>query len=161
MPHHVSAYNLARWLSRNDHDAEDIVQESFVRALRYFGGFRGDNPRAWLLRIVRNSCYTWLKQHRSTEVESIDDVVSATLSSESAETVVLRNLDFEMLRTAIEMLPVEYREVVLLREMEGLSYKEIAEIADIPIGTVMSRLARARERIVRQLSTASADGRAS
>ena len=159
LPHQASAYNLARWLARDEHDAEDIVQEALVRALRHFGTYRGESPRAWLLRIVRNTCYTWLKQHRAGAWEALDESVQSETHTESAEAVVLRKFETEMLRRAIEQLPIEFREVILLREMEGLSYKEIASIAEIPIGTVMSRLGRARERIARQISEASSDGR--
>ncbi len=154
MPHQGSAYNLARWLAHDDHDAQDIVQEAFVRALQHFGEFRGASPRAWLLQIVRNTAYTWLKKHRAlTPFDG--DVATVT---ESAEAIVLRKFDTAQLRDAIEALPIEYREVILLREMEGLSYKEIAAIADIPIGTVMSRLGRAREKVCRRVMALGEDG---
>jgi RNA polymerase sigma-70 factor (ECF subfamily) len=139
LPHLDAAHNLARWLTRNDADAADVVQESYVRALNYFDGFRGGDARAWLLRIVRNTCYTWLRQNRRSELEtSFDETIH------SAPAAVLR-LDPAMLRQAIEELPAEYREALVLREIEGLPYKEIAHVADIPLGTVMSRLARARQ----------------
>jgi len=162
MPHQASAYNLARWLVRDADDAGDIVQEAFVRAFHHFGGFRGENPRAWLLTIVRNTTYTWLRQHRSAHRQPLDEIdpQQQVAVVESAEEVVLRMLDAQALRQAIDELPIEFREVILLREIEGFSYKEIASIADVPIGTVMSRLGRARERIMRQLSSAADAGRA-
>jgi RNA polymerase sigma factor (sigma-70 family) len=148
LPHLDAAYNLARWLTRNDHDAEDVVQEAYVRALTFFEGFRGDNGRAWLLTVVRNTCYTWLEKHRSHEpTVPLDEKVHAPSSSLNPEELFLRQASGEELRSAVEELPVEFREVVVLRELEELSYKEIASILDIPTGTVMSRLTRARARL--------------
>jgi RNA polymerase sigma-70 factor (ECF subfamily) len=149
LPHLDAAYNLARWLTRNDHDAQDVVQESYLRALKFFGGFRGGNGRAWLLTIVRHTCYVWLRQNRRYEPisdfdEELRDLESGALDPEA---LLLRTAGNQVLRQALEELPVEFREVVILRELEGLSYKEIADIADLPIGTVMSRLARARQRL--------------
>jgi RNA polymerase sigma factor (sigma-70 family) len=154
LPHLDAAYNLARWLTRNDQDAEDVVQEACLRAFKFFGGFHGGASRAWLLAIVRNTCYTWLQHNRAHELtttfdETIHDVACDTLNP---ETLLLHRADAQVLRQALEALPVEFREVVILRELEGLSYKEIADIADIPLGTVMSRLARARKRLQRDLS---------
>jgi RNA polymerase sigma-70 factor (ECF subfamily) len=148
-PHLDAAYNLARWLVRNDQDAEDMVQEACLRALKFFSGFRGTDSRAWLLTIVRNTCYTWLRQHRAHELTIPFDADSYNIDCDmlNPETLVQRSADSEMLRQALEDLPVEFREVIVLRELEGLSYKAIANIADIPIGTVMSRLARARRRL--------------
>jgi RNA polymerase sigma factor (sigma-70 family) len=149
MPHLDAAYNLARWLTRNEADAQDMVQEAYLRALRFFGGFHGTDARAWLLTIVRNTCYTWLKRNRSPELSG--DFEEAVLTKESDEpdpevTHVLR-VQSQLINEAIEKLPIEFREVVILRELEELSYKEIAAITGIPIGTVMSRLSRARKRL--------------
>jgi RNA polymerase sigma factor (sigma-70 family) len=148
LPHLDAAYNLARWLTRNDQDAEDVVQEASLRAFKYWRSFSGRDCRSWLLAIVRNTYYTWLRQRsvqpELTEDGEIDDVDNGILSPEST---LLQNADRETLRTALEDLPVEFREAIVLREMEGLSYKEIADIAGVPIGTVMSRLARARKRL--------------
>ena len=150
LPHLGAAFNLARWLTRNDHDAEDVVQEAFLRALRYVGGFRGDNARGWLLQIVRNTCFTWMKENRPVEVMTFDDDGGDFIdgmpapSSEEPPAVALRNADRVALNEAIASLPVAFREVLVLRELEDCSYNEIARIADIPLGTVMSRLARAR-----------------
>jgi len=148
LPHLDAAYNLARWLTRNDADAADVVQESFLRALRFFGGFRGGDTRAWLLTIVRNASYTWLRRNRVHELAAtpFDEEVHSG-ESDDPETILLEGADTEMLGQALEALPVEFREVVILRELEGLSYKKIAGIADVPVGTVMSRLARARKRL--------------
>jgi len=149
MPHLDAAYNLARWLTRNEADAQDMVQEAYLRALRFFGGFHGTDARAWLLTIVRNTCYTWLKRNRSQELSG--DFEEAVLTKESDEpdpeiSHVLK-VQSQLINEAIEKLPIEFREVVILRELEELSYKEIAAITGIPIGTVMSRLSRARKRL--------------
>ena len=154
MPHLDAAYNLARWLTRNEHDARDIVQDAFLRAFKFFDGFHGTNSRSWLLSIVRNTTYTWLKKNRKNEVASEfdeeihgpDDIISETVAPP------LQQAEREMVRKAMEDLPVEFREVTILRELEGMSYKEIAEIAQIPVGTVMSRLARARKQLQSLLS---------
>jgi RNA polymerase sigma-70 factor (ECF subfamily) len=153
LPHMAAGYNLARWLLRNDHDAEDVMQEAIVRAFRFFEGFRGDNPRAWLLTVVRNSAFSFLQQNRSRELgtEFDEDVhaeaAAAVRSAETPEVLLLRSAQQRILNQAVEALPVEFREVFVLREMEGLSYKEIADLARIPIGTVMSRLSRARRQL--------------
>lgn len=153
LPHLDAAYNLARWLTRNDADAQDVVQEAFLRALRFFSGFRGDDARAWLLTIVRNTCYTWLKRTKSREV--VSDFTEAMYARESdepdPETVQLIKAQTQLVSEAIEKLPIEFREILVLRELEELSYKEIAEVTGIPIGTVMSRLARARKRLLASL----------
>jgi len=155
MPHLDGAYNLARWLCRNDHDAEDIVQEATLRAFRFFDGFHGEDARAWLLAIVRNTTYTWLQQNRGhesstsfdEEFHSLQEGGSVTLLNQAdsnPEAILARDDDRGLVNRALEMLPVEFREVLVLRELEELSYKEISEVAGIPMGTVMSRLARAR-----------------
>ena len=145
LPHLDSAYNLARWLTRNEHDAEDVVQEAFLRALRFFGGFHSGNARAWLLAIVRNTCYDWLRRHRPSEAADPfdEEVHSAGDESPTPEDLVIAQADRLRLREALEALPLAWREVLILRELEGLSYKEIADVAGIKMGTVMSRLARA------------------
>lgn len=156
LPHLDSAYNLARWLARDDHDAQDIVQEAYLRAFRSFGGFRGDNARPWLLAIVRNTCYTWLKQHRRAEVEvPYDDEIHGGEDSAldvNPEAILARLDDVRLVDAALKRLPVGYREVVVLRDIEDLSYKEIALVAGLPIGTVMSRLARGRRLLVTHLT---------
>jgi RNA polymerase sigma factor (sigma-70 family) len=153
MPHIDAAYNLARWLTRNDADAQDMVQEAYLRALRFFGGFRGTDARAWLLTIVRNTCYTWLRRNRSPELScDFDEVVLTRESAEpDPETQQLTKAQAQLVNEAIEKLPIEFREVVVLRELEELSYKEIAVVLEVPIGTVMSRLARARKRLMLSL----------
>ena len=150
LPHLDAAYNLARWLTRHDDDAEDVVQTACLRALRFFDGFQGGNARAWLLTIVRNSFYSWLQQrNRGHEIADPfdEDVHSAESGAADPEAELLRQADSRLLRQGFESLPLPYREVMVLRELEGLSYKEIAAIAGIPIGTVMSRLARARQQL--------------
>ncbi len=150
MPHLDAAYNLARWLAGNDHDAQDIVQEACLRAFRFVGGFRGGNSRSWLLTIVRNTAYTWLRKNNARSIVYIDDDELAEIEDPAAlagDVALLQSADAGQLRAALEQLPVEFREAIVLRELEGLSYKEIAEVADIPVGTVMSRLARARKQL--------------
>jgi len=155
MPHLDAAYNLARWLTRNDHDAEDVVQEAYLRAFKYFDGFNGGNGRAWLLAIVRRTCFTWLGRNRPSDMVPFDEGAAEVIdarearasfadSAENPESHVMRNVDREMLNKAIAELPPLFREALVLRELQELSYKEIAEVAGVPIGTVMSRLARAR-----------------
>ena len=150
MPHLDAAYNLARWLMRNEDDAQDMVQEAYLRALRFFGGFHGTDARAWLLTIVRNTCYTCLKRSRSLELSGdFDELVLTKESDEpNPEASHVLKVQSQLINEAIEKLPIEFREVVILRELEELSYKEIASITGIPIGTVMSRLSRARKRLV-------------
>jgi RNA polymerase sigma-70 factor (ECF subfamily) len=153
LPHISAAYNLARWLTRNDYDAQDVVQEAYLRALRFFGGFRGGDSRAWLLKIVRNTCYTWLQRNRRDEVATVPDDEMMHIESDAPdpEALFLRKANDQMLQEAMEELPAEFREILILRELEGLSYKQIAVIVEIPIGTVMSRLARARLRLQQRL----------
>ncbi len=151
LPHQNAAYNLARWITGNDHDAEDLVQEAYLRALKSFGRFHGGDGRAWLLMIVRNTCYSWLQRNRSSESVAVfdEDVHSGQSDGSSPEALLLQSLDSQLLKQALEELPLEFREVLIMRELEELSYKEISAIAGIPIGTVMSRLARARTRLNR------------
>jgi len=148
------AYNLARWLLRDDQDAQDAVQDAFMRAARYAGGFRGGDRRAWLLAIVRNVCYTQLSRSRTAASNVVFDEEQHQGAGPTAdpEAAALTRVDREALMRALEALPVEYREAIVMREMEGLSYKEIAGAAGVPIGTVMSRLARARDRLRLALS---------
>jgi RNA polymerase sigma-70 factor, ECF subfamily len=141
LPHLDAAYNLARWLTRNDHDAEDVVQEAVLRAYRFYDGLRGE-PRPWLLAIVRNASFSWLERNRPGEVALPDE--AADESSPGPEALALQGVERRMLNEAIGALPAQFREVLVLRELEDLSYKDIARIAEIPLGTVMSRLARAR-----------------
>jgi len=149
LPHLGAAYNLARWLVHNEHDAEDIVQEAYLRALKFFSGYYGGDSRTWLLTIVRNTCYTWLQQNRALRLaDPIEDKLDELgMDFSDPEMLLMQRVDSEMVRQALQELPVEFREVVVLREMEDLSYKEIANVVDIPIGTVMSRLKRGRKRL--------------
>ena len=147
LPHLDAAYNLARWLTRNEADAEDVVQEAYLRAFKFFGGFHGGNSRAWLLAIVRNTCYTWLQQNRAHELATEVDEELYGVESNNPEIILLENMNKQLLKQALEELPVEFREVVILRELEGLSYKEIAAITAVPVGTVMSRLFYARKKL--------------
>ena len=148
LPHLDAAYNLARWIMSNDQDAEDMVQEAYLRAYKYFSGYQGGNSRAWLLTIVRNTCYTWLRQNSAQQLSA--DLDDESLSGESEglnpEMLYQHNVNQKLVRRALEKLPVEFRELIILREMDGLSYKELANIVGVPIGTVMSRLARSRQR---------------
>jgi RNA polymerase sigma-70 factor (ECF subfamily) len=155
LPHLDAAHNLARWLAGNDHDAQDVTQEASLRAFKFFGSFRGENARAWLLTIVRNTFYTWLRKNRPSAptVEITDEALDIEDSSASADAVQPQFADADAVRRAISDLPVEFREVVILREMEGLSYKDIADMAEVPIGTVMSRLARARKLLQKNLTS--------
>jgi RNA polymerase sigma-70 factor (ECF subfamily) len=148
LPHLPSAYNLARWLTRNDHDADDVVQEAFLRAFRFFPSFRGADARPWLLAIVRNTCWTWLRANRGREIAAaFDEGDEPADTTASAEEDLVRRADGARLARALEELPTEFREVIVLRELEEMSYREIADVAGIPVGTVMSRLARARRRL--------------
>ena len=152
LPHLDAAYGLARYLMRNDADADDVVQEALLRALRYFGGFRGEQAsqsRAWVLAIVRNMASTWRRRHRADEgaAEFDEAVHSDAADGEHPASELDRRDARETLAQALERLPRDLREVIVLREIEGLSYKEIGEVVDVPIGTVMSRLSRARKRL--------------
>jgi RNA polymerase sigma factor (sigma-70 family) len=153
LPHLDAAYNLARWLTRHEQNAEDVVQEAYLRAYQYFDRFQGDTGRAWLLRIVRNTCYTWLEKnrpHQSTVPlnEAGLEIASKAFSPGTKPLVDVRR---EQLEEALAALTPDLREVIVFRELEQLSYKEIAAVADIPLGTVMSRLARGRQQLHDQL----------
>ena len=150
LPHLDAAHNLARWLVRRDAEAEDLTQEAVLRAYRFFPGFRSGDPRAWLLRIVRNVCYTWLEKDRGRAVTEFDETVHGATDG-TPESLAIAAADRERLARALEGLPARFREVLVLRELEGSSYKEIAEITGSPIGTVMSSLSRARRRLERAL----------
>jgi RNA polymerase sigma-70 factor (ECF subfamily) len=154
LPHLDAAYNLARWLAGNDHDAQDVAQEASLRAFRFFGSFRGEDARAWLLTIVRNTFYSWLRKNRPPEnmVEVSDETLDLEGISANVDAVNPPFADADAVRRALAELPVEFREIVILREMEGFSYKEIADLAEVPIGTVMSRLARARKLLRKSLT---------
>jgi len=153
LPHLDAAYNLARWLTRDEQDAADVVQEAYLRALKFFDGFHGGDSRAWLLAIVRNTGYTWLRQNRALDLAVFDEELhSGGCEAFNPERLLLQRADRQLVRAALEELPVEFREVLVLRELEGLSYKEIAAIAGLPLGTVMSRLARARQRLEQALT---------
>jgi len=149
MPHLDAAYNLARWLVRNQHDAEDIVQEAYLRAFRFFGGYQGGDARAWLLKIVRNTSYTFLEKRRPGELaEEFDEKIHVPeRDTTDVETALVQSVETRMLQDALAELPVNFREALVLRELEGMSYKEIAEIMDVPMGTVMSSLARGRAKL--------------
>ena len=155
MRHLPAAYNLARWLVRNDQDAEDVVQEAYLRAFKFFGGYRGGESRAWLLTIVRNTSYSLLQRNRARELsEPIDDTQEDLISDfANPEMRLMQEAETQVVRAALTELPLEFREVMVMRELEELSYKEIAAITDLPIGTVMSRLARGRKRLNSVLAT--------
>ena len=152
MPHLDAGYNLARWLTRNSEDAEDVVQDACVRALKYLGALRGSDARAWFLTIVRHAFYDWSRRNRPAQ-EVHDDGTTIDLAEDPAaidpEQAAMRSSESRLLSDAVAQLPVPFREVLILRELEDLSYKEIARIANVPIGTVMSRLARARSLLQR------------
>jgi len=146
MPHLNAAYNLARWLMRNEHDAEDVVQDAALRALRYFRTFTGGDGRAWFLRIVRNTCASW-RDHRHEALTDLFDEEQhrSTRPAFDPETLLLQTDDATLVARALRQLPDGYHQLLVLRELEGLSYRELADVIGIPIGTVMSRLSRARD----------------
>jgi RNA polymerase sigma factor (sigma-70 family) len=156
MPHIEEAYRLARWLTTNGTDAEDVVQDASLRAFRAIRDYAGGNPRAWLLSIVRNTAYSWLRKNRPATVVTVEDLEAVELEharpherdEETPETSLIAKIDAEQLRAAIATLPTPFRETLVLRDIEGLDYREIAEATEVPIGTVMSRLARARRRLI-------------
>jgi len=153
LPHLDAAYNLARWLTRDAVDAEDVVQEAYLRAFRFYDSFHGIEARGWLLKIVRNTCYSWLQKNRGHNLTTEFDEEQHSVESHDPETALIGKIDSQMLKRLLDELPLEFREIVILRELEGMSYKEIAGIADLPLGTVMSRLARARQRLQTSLGT--------
>ena len=147
LPHLDAGYNLARWLARDVNDAEDVIQDACVRALKYAGSLRDGDARAWFLTIVRHAFYDWCKRNHPAEIVKDDGTAIEMAAADSAmdpERVAQRNGESRLLADAVAELPLVFREVLILRELEELSYKEIARIADIPVGTVMSRLARGR-----------------
>ena len=150
LPHLDAAYNLARWLTRDDHMAEDVVQEAYLRAFKFFDGFRGGDGKAWVLAIVRNTFFTLRKRNSSAHLhEPFDDEVhdgpvEHGTHGEDPQALLVRNADGQVVRQALETLPEEFREVLVLREIEEMDYRQIAAVTNVPIGTVMSRLARAR-----------------
>ena len=151
LPHLDAAHNLARWLVRGGDDAEDVVQEACLRAFRYFDTFRGGNARAWLLTIVRTTAFSWLQKNRGQQLgtEFNEEIHSEGCDALDPEALLLQGADTQLLERAMNHLPVRLREILILRELEGLSYREIAEVVGIPMGTVMSTLFRARERFRR------------
>ena len=158
MVHLDAAYNLARWLARDERDAEDVVQEACLRAYRFFASFHGGNARAWLLAIVRNTYYTWLEKNHAQKqnVEFNDDTVAAVeydmaTTGDSVERLLMAEDTRRLVHRALEQIPAEFREVIVLRELEDMSYRDIAQVANIPLGTVMSRLSRARKLLLHAL----------
>jgi RNA polymerase sigma-70 factor (ECF subfamily) len=151
--HLDDAYNLARWLMRDGHDAEDVVQEAYLRALKAFDNFRGEDARAWLMMIVRNACYTALKRGKGREQTVSSDEVIDNVEAHGASPLaeLIRHVEADQLRSAIEELPVEFREVLVMKDMNQMAYLDIAKAVDVPIGTVMSRLSRARARLADRL----------
>ena len=148
MPHLDAAYNLARWLTRNEHDAEDIVQEAYLRAFRFFDSFNGGDGKGWLLAVVRNTCLTWRRRERGLAKVPFDEGAhSPAGTGETAETRLVEQAQFGNVRDCLESLPLEFREVLVMRELEEMPYRDIAAVISLPIGTVMSRLSRARRRL--------------
>ena len=164
LPHLGDAYALARWLTGDRADAEDVVQEACLRAFRGIGGFAGVNARAWLLTIVRHAAYTWLGKNRSASLVMVDDLEAVEQKQASGgaafeqgpqtpEAALIAKADARRLEAAIAELPVPFRETLVLRDVQGLDYREISEVTKVPIGTVMSRLARARRRLIARIGT--------
>jgi RNA polymerase sigma-70 factor, ECF subfamily len=149
LPHLDAAYNLARWLLRDEHAAEDAVQDACLRAYRALDRFRGGDGRAWLLTIVRNVCYSQLRQNQRKPAAEpfVDDTHGSTEDHAETNALLWRETKSDLLRRALDQLPAEFREVIVLHELEGLAYREIAHVTEVPIGTVMSRLARARQKL--------------
>ena len=165
IPHLADAYALARWLTGDRTDAEDVVQEACLRAFRGIAGFAGVNARAWLLTIVRHTAYTWLAKNRSAALVMVDDLAAVEerqaarggsayeAGTPTPEAALIAKADAERLQSAIAALPLPFREALVLRDVQGLDYREIAEVTKVPIGTVMSRLARARARLIAEIAT--------
>jgi RNA polymerase sigma-70 factor (ECF subfamily) len=148
VPHMHAAYNLARWLTRNEHDAEDVVQEAYLRAFRFFDSFQGGDGKAWLLAVVRNTCLTWRRREQSiAKVQFDEEVHHSGMHAASAESALVQEANLGSVRGCLELLPPDFREVLVMRELEEMPYKEISESTSLPIGTVMSRLSRARRRL--------------
>ena len=152
LPHLDSAYNLARWLTKNEDDASDVVQESFVKAFRHIDQLIGEDAKPWLLAIVRNTAHRLMTKRTNQTLALEDQVELIRDDGPSPEEAAFRTADKEVVNRLLDQLPVEFREVVVLRELEDLSYKEISEVIDVPVGTVMSRLSRARQRLQTELS---------
>ena len=165
LPHLDAAYNLAYWLTGDRTDAEDVVQDASLRAFRAIHRFAGGNARAWVLCIVRNTACTWLRKNRPTAVVTVEDLEAVEMTcanaadpdGETPETALIAKTDAEHLRAAIAALPTPFRETLVLRDIEGLDYREIAQATEVPIGTVMSRLARARGRLIATIGGKEAD----
>jgi RNA polymerase sigma factor (sigma-70 family) len=166
MPHIDAAYNLAHWLTGNRSDAEDVVQDASLRAFRAVRGFAGGSARAWVLSIVRNTAYSWLHKNRPAAVVTVEDLEAVEAAhakpgdpdADTPEAALIAKTDAEQLRAAIAALPTPFRETLVLRHIEGLDYREIAKVIDVPIGTVMSRLARGRRRLLSAIATNGAFG---
>jgi RNA polymerase sigma-70 factor (ECF subfamily) len=160
LPHLDAAYNLARWLTRNEHDAADVVQEAYLRALRFFDSYHGGDGRAWLLTIVRNTCHTHSRASTrgiAGKAVEFDEQAHALDATAAPDAEAMRDVDQQAVKNSLAELPVELREMIVLRELEGLAYKEIAAVTGLPIGTVMSRLSRAREKLRRAMDHEPAD----
>jgi RNA polymerase sigma-70 factor (ECF subfamily) len=154
LPHLDAAYNLARWLTQDEHAAEDVVQEAYLRAARYFGSFRGGDGRGWLLGVVRRAAFDWLSKHRGKGILAFnEDIHDRGDESSNPEQLALRKSEQVSVRQALEELPLPLREVIVLRELEGMSYQEIATLTELPMGTVMSRLSRGRQQLQRRLAS--------
>ena len=160
LPHLDAAFNYARWLTRNDADAEDVVQDAYVRALRFFSSLRGEDARPWLLTIVRNTWYGHIARRAPAQTHAVYDEMTDQRAAEGLdpEALAIQHQSAERVHQAVEQLPAEFREVIVLRELEGLAYKEISTVGGVPIGTVMSRLARARERLLAVLGSRALSG---
>jgi len=155
LPHLDAAYNFARWLTRNEQDAQDVTQEAYLRAFRFFPSFRGGDARAWVMKIVRNTCYSWLHENRRLQDagEFDENLIPDDCPGPNPEEVVFQKDSATLVQKALEKLPANFREVLILRELEGMSYKEIAEITGMPLGTVMSSLSRARDHLRQGLTS--------
>jgi RNA polymerase sigma-70 factor, ECF subfamily len=151
LPHLNAAYNLARWLTRNEQDAQDVVQEAYLRAFRFFDGYHGGDAKSWMLEIVRNTCFTWLRREKRNPAAVFDESTHTSRVTGSQrpnqEDALVEDAKRTILRDCIERLPEEFREVIVMRELEEMSYRQIADTTGLAAGTVMSRLSRARKRL--------------